>query len=74
MVRLTLAVQGMTSPGCTHRVECAVAKLPGVVVAKAKLDRATVLVRFDEGRTDKGAIIAALAGAGFEAAEENSHV
>lgn len=74
MVRLTLGVQGMTSSSCTHRIERAVAKLPGVVVAKAQLERASLLVRFDEGRTDKGTIIAAVAGAGFEVAEENSNV
>ena len=66
MQRIILPVTGMTCQGCIQSVERAVAKVDGVVVARARLKPGEVLVRFDEGRTSEGVLVDTVRRAGFD--------
>ncbi len=63
---LQLAVRGMTCASCVARVEKALKKVPGVVDASVNL--ATEQATVHGAALDAGAIVAAVAQAGYEAA------
>ena len=60
-----VAVRGMHCGGCERTVSRALQALPGVGRAQADLVAEEVEVTFDPGRTDLGAIRAAVREAGF---------
>jgi Cu2+-exporting ATPase len=66
---VTLTVENMHCGGCMGKVERALRAQPGVVSARANLAAKRAFVRFDPARTAAEQLIAALAGAGFAAAE-----
>jgi Cu2+-exporting ATPase len=66
---VTLTIENMHCGGCMGKVERALRAAPGVVSARANLAAKRAFVRFDPARTAAEQLIAALAGAGFAAAE-----
>jgi periplasmic mercuric ion binding protein len=63
--QVTLAVPGMDCPMCPITVRRALARVDGVVEAKADLRTKQAHVRFDPARTSIGALIEATTNAGF---------
>ncbi|HET6377282.1 MAG TPA: heavy metal-associated domain-containing protein [Methylocella sp.] len=66
-----LRIQGMACPSCAERVEKAIRATPGVASVTVDLERKRADVTFS-GPPDPGAVIAAVAKAGYEAAAEPS--
>ncbi|MEQ9639286.1 MAG: heavy metal translocating P-type ATPase [Alphaproteobacteria bacterium] len=64
---LCLLVPDMHCGGCVAEIEKRLAAVPGVASARANLSNRQVAVAFLHGTTDADALIAAVAGAGFEA-------
>lgn len=63
----TIAVMGMTCGHCTESVEKTLLALPGVLSAKADLDKKNVTVHFQNERGDVEAMKQAIDNLGFEA-------
>jgi len=66
-MRNTIKVKGMTCGGCKAGVENAVRRLPGISYAEASLEKAELVVEFDEKKTALTEIRAAVEKAGFTA-------
>lgn len=64
--QLSLALEGMTCAACAARIDRALNRIPG---AQASVNFATesARVRYDPGRADPGAILAAVEAAGYRA-------
>lgn len=67
VVERDMAITGMTCASCVGRVERALTAVPGVVSATVNLATERAQVRFLEGAVSRGALIAAVADAGYEA-------
>ena len=63
----TIKVKGMTCGGCKMGVENAVRRLPGISYAEASLEKAEVVVEYDEKKTALKDLRAAIEKAGFTA-------
>lgn len=69
--QIALRVTGITCAGCERRAETVLRRLPGVVEAAADHRTGRVIVVVADGRrVDRGRVVARLAAAGFEPAEE----
>ncbi len=66
MRRIIFSVHGMSGPDCMHSGERAVAKIPGVIVVKARLKSAEVLVRYDPSSTDVDTLSEMIRGIGYD--------
>lgn len=67
MKQVKLDVTGMSCGHCVHAVKSALAGIDGVKVEDVAIGKATVSI--DDGRVTIGALIDAVADAGYEAAE-----
>ena len=67
MKQVKLDVTGMSCGHCVHAVKEALAGVNGVNVDEVSIGKATVSI--DEGRVGIGALIDAVADAGYEASE-----
>jgi Cu2+-exporting ATPase len=65
--RLDLHVPGVKCAGCIRKVEAAVRALPGVGLARVNFSTRRLTVEWDDARASAEQILAAVAGAGFEA-------
>jgi copper chaperone CopZ len=65
MNQITIAIQGMSCGGCVRNVQQALAALPGVRVDAVAVGSAAV--SYDPGVTNRDAIVAAIARAGYTA-------
>ncbi len=70
MARTTLNVTGMTCHHCVHTVKSALEGLSGVRSARVQLDDGKALVDYDESLTSPREMSAAVADAGYQAAEQ----
>jgi Cu+-exporting ATPase len=66
---LSLDIGGMTCASCVRTVETALKRVPGVRDASVNLATERARVRFDPARADAGALITAVASAGYHARE-----
>src|SRR5947209_492417 len=62
---LELPVRGMDCAECTHHVEQALTKLPGVAEAQVYLSSEKAVVRYDPAQTDLSTFRKAVEGAGY---------
>jgi Cd2+/Zn2+-exporting ATPase len=62
---LTVSVPEMDCPSCAGKVENALAGGEGVLDVDTRPTGGTVVVRYDPGRTGRGALVAAIEGAGY---------
>lgn len=67
VVDTTLKVEGMDCAGCSGRLDTALARLEGVIKAKADHEAGSVAVRFDPGRISEDHIKERIRASGFEA-------
>ncbi len=65
---IRLDVQGMTCMSCPYQVESALKGVDGVISAKASLAEGSVVVEYDDAKTDIAALTSATANAGFPSA------
>ncbi len=63
-----LAIEGMSCASCSARVERALAQVPGVLSASVNLATARASVAYLPASTDRAALLAAVAAAGYHAA------
>jgi copper chaperone len=68
IVKKEFAVGGMSCGGCAGSVTRAVSQLPGVRKVDVSLTDKAATVEYDGTAVDAAAIVAAIEGAGFEAA------
>ena len=68
IVKKEFAVGGMSCGGCAGSVTRAVSQLPGVRKVDVSLTDKAATVEYDSATVDAAAIVAAIEGAGFEAA------
>jgi len=71
--RQSFRIEGMTCASCVRRVELAIGKVPGVKSASVNLATETADVTFD-GTPAAEAVIAAIAGAGYDVVTEKADV
>jgi copper chaperone CopZ len=69
MRQATLRIDGMTCDGCVRAVEHALKRVNGVSEVSVLLG-GEAYVTYDEARTDRGALLAAVQDAGYCAAED----
>ena len=69
MKKVSLIVDGMSCGHCVKTVSDAVNKVSGVEKCDISLETKIAEVTFDESKTDKNYIVAAIDEAGFEAQE-----
>jgi len=67
MERIRLSIDGMHCAGCAARVEDAATEVAGVIDVRVNLTTNEAAVQFDPDRTDAGAIVSAVVGAGYTA-------
>ena len=67
-MKQTLTVEGMSCVHCKNAVEKAVKGLPGVVAAEVNLEKKSLTVEYDAGKSDLAAIKAAVEDAGYDVA------
>jgi len=67
-VKQEFAVDGMSCGGCVGSVTRAVSQLPGVRKVDVSLANKAATVEYDGAAVNAAAIVAAIEGAGFEAA------
>ena len=65
---IDLAISGMSCASCVARVERALLRVPGVIAAEVNLATERARVRMAAGMAGPGALVAALAEAGYDAA------
>jgi len=68
MTAMTLSVPDISCGHCKSSIEGAVAELAGVSSVEVTIDLRTVDVTFDEDTVDRGAIVAAIEGQGYDVA------
>ena len=61
------AVDGMSCGGCVRSVTHAISRLPGVQKVDVSLEKRAAMIDYDAAVLDPGAIVAAIAAAGFAA-------
>ncbi|MEM9265673.1 MAG: heavy metal translocating P-type ATPase [Cyanobacteria bacterium P01_F01_bin.13] len=69
MTTTTLALKGMSCAACANNVEAVIRQVSGVTTAQVNFAAEQASVDYDEGSTSLEAIQAAVADAGYEAAE-----
>ena len=69
LASVTLVIENMQCGGCLRKAETALANVPGVAHARANLSTHRAQVSFPEGTVETERLVAALADAGFKAAE-----
>lgn len=70
---ITLDIKGMTCTGCEASVENAAGNVDGVLEAKASYDTGKATVKYDQSKTDREAIVAAINKTGFTVAEKQTN-
>lgn len=70
--KIKFTISGMTCSGCEEHVKHAVNQLPGIVEVKADYESRTASIQYDHTRSDKTAIIKAIATTGYTATEETA--
>lgn len=70
MNKVTLRVQGMSCGHCVRAVKDALSQVEGATVEKVEIGSAVVV--FDPQQTSTGALVDAVADAGYEAQEASS--
>ncbi len=68
IVRKEFGVDGMSCGGCAGSVTRAVSQLPGVRKVNVSVTDKSAIVEYDDAAVDAATIVAAIEGAGFEAA------
>ena len=63
----TFTVKGWHCGGCSAKTEKAVKKIDGVKSATADDDKGTLVVAYDDAKTNEKALMEAVKGAGYEA-------
>ncbi|HUJ19781.1 MAG TPA: cation transporter [Nitrospirota bacterium] len=66
MAKTTLKVQGMTCNHCVMRVAKALKAVPGVQDAQVDLQKAEAVVTYDDAKTGKNKLSAAVVEAGYK--------
>ncbi len=65
-----MKVNGLSCPLCAHNVDTSLMKVPGIAGVKTDLSTGWVTLQYEDGQApDKGAMIRAVADAGFTVAE-----
>lgn len=67
MTEIILPVTGMHCGGCVSSVKSVLSALPGVESVEVTLVPGQAIVRYDETRLDRSALVQAVGDAGFEA-------
>ena len=62
---VTLAIPSMDCPVCPITVKKALSQVPGVSQANVNFDKRQAIVRFDDARTDVGALTESTKNAGY---------
>ena len=62
---VTLAIPSMDCPVCPITVKKALSQVPGVSQTNVNFDKRQAIVRFDDARTDVGALTEATKNAGY---------
>lgn len=70
---ITLDIKGMTCTGCEASVENAAGNVDGVLEAKASYNTGKATVKYDQSKTDREAIVAAINKTGFTVAEKQTN-
>jgi copper chaperone len=66
MTTMTISVPEIHCDHCKHSIEGALAPLPGVASARVDVNTRTVTVEVDEMLTDRGRLVAAIEGQGYD--------
>jgi copper chaperone CopZ len=66
---ITFDIEGMTCTGCEASVENAASGVNGVLEADASYDTGKATIKYDQSKTDREAIVAAINKTGFTVAE-----
>tara|TARA_R110002124_G_scaffold283427_1_gene459408 strand:- start:5469 stop:6080 length:612 start_codon:yes stop_codon:yes gene_type:complete len=66
---ITLDIEGMTCTGCEASVENAAGGVDGVLEAEASYDTGKATVKYDQSKTDRETIVAAINKTGFTVAD-----
>lgn len=66
MAEITLGIRGMHCGGCVSSVRTVLSALPGVEHVDVSLDPGQAVVRYDEARVQRPAMVQAIVEAGFE--------
>jgi len=66
MTEIILPVTGMHCGGCVSSVKSVLSALPGVESVEVTLIPGQAIVRYDETRLDRSALVQAVGDAGFE--------
>jgi len=67
MTEITLRIGGMHCGGCVSSVHRVLSGLPGVEHVEVTLEPPQAVVRYDESRLQRSALVQAIGEAGFEA-------
>ena len=62
---VTLAIPSMDCPVCPVTVKKALSKVPGVLQANVSFDKRQAIVRFDDAKTNVGALTESTKNAGY---------
>jgi copper chaperone CopZ len=66
---ITFDIEGMTCTGCEASVENAASGVNGVLEADASYDTGKATIKYDQSKTDRETIVAAINKTGFTVAE-----
>jgi len=69
MTEITLRIGGMHCGGCVSSVRRVLSALPGVEHVEVTLEPPQAVVRYDESRLQRSALVQAIGEAGFEAVD-----
>lgn len=67
--KLEMQVEGMTCQGCVRSIEMKLSRVDGVEYAHVNLGAGRATVEYDDARTSRAALIAAVEQIGFHAHE-----
>lgn len=70
---ITLDIKGMTCTGCEATVKNAANGVNGVLEAEASYDTGKASIKYDQSKTDRQAIVAAINKTGFTVAEKQTN-
>ena len=68
MTSMTLSVPDISCGHCKSSIEGAVGELAGIDAVEVHIEERTVDVTFDDTTVDRGAVVAAIEGQGYEVA------
>ncbi len=66
IVKITVAVEGMTCTACEPTIHMMVNKVPGIVSVKASYGASNTVVEYDQTQTNTAEIIKAIADTGYK--------